>query len=80
MLAIDAKGSLNNLPCLGTLYEPPRTPSPLEASWNGSVMYVQQQQTDKNEFLKDLERDDARFFKSIDEDKDICTGKNNIFN
>ena len=74
-MAIDAKGSLNNLASYGTLYEHPRTPSPLEASWSGAVTLVHQLQTEKNEFQKDLEKDDNKFLYSIDEDKDICSGK-----
>lgn len=75
LLAIDLKGSLHTLPVEGTLYSDFRVePSTNEAAWDGQVEFIQQLPQEKNEFLKDLEQEDAKFRGPTDEDKDICIG------
>ena len=75
LLAIDLKGSLHSLPAVGTLYGDFRPePSTSEAAWDGQVEFIQQLLQEKNEFLTDLEQEDARFRGLADEDKDICMG------
>lgn len=75
LLAIDLKGSLHSLPSHGTLYSDLGEPSTSEASWGGQVEFIQQLPQEKNDFLKDLEQEDARFRGLVDEDKDICIGE-----
>lgn len=75
LLAIDLKGSLHSLPCHGTLYSDIGEPSTSEASWDGRVELIQQLPQEKNDFLKDLEQEDAKFRGLVDEDKDICIGE-----
>lgn len=74
LLAIDLKGSLNSLPTQGTLYSDLGEPSTSEAAWDGQVELIQQLPQEKNDFLKDLEQEDAKFRGIVDEDKDICIG------
>lgn len=73
LLAIDLKGSLHSLPVEGRLYSDFQAePSTSEAAWDGNVEFIQQLPQEKNEFLKDLEQEDAKFRSVTDEDKDIC--------
>ncbi|XP_071536621.1 protein misato homolog 1 isoform X1 [Panulirus ornatus] len=73
LLCIDVKGSLNSLSTRGSLYSPTRPePSASDASWDGPVDLIQQLPEEKNEYLMDLEEEDARFLGPADEDKDIC--------
>uniref|UniRef100_A0A0P4W8X7 Protein misato n=1 Tax=Scylla olivacea TaxID=85551 RepID=A0A0P4W8X7_SCYOL len=73
LLAIDLKGSLHSLPVEGRLYNDFQAePSTNEAAWDGKVEFIQQLPQEKNEFLKDLEQEDAKFRGVTDEDKDIC--------
>ncbi|KAG0720520.1 Protein misato 1 [Chionoecetes opilio] len=73
LLAIDLKGSLHSLPAGGSLYTDVRSdPSTSEAAWDGQVELIHQLSQEKNEFLRDLEQEDAKFRGPADEDKDIC--------
>lgn len=73
LLCIDVKGSLCSLSSRGSLYSPPHPePSTSEAAWDGPVDLIQQLPEVKNEYLMDLEQEDARFYRAADEDKDIC--------
>lgn len=69
------KGSLHSLSTHGSLYSPTRPePSANEASWDGPIDLIQQLHEEKNEYLMDLEEEDAQFLGPADEDKDICVG------
>ncbi|XP_042213839.1 protein misato homolog 1-like isoform X2 [Homarus americanus] len=81
LLCIDTKGSLHSLPAHGSLYNPIQPDhSTSEASWDGPVELIQQLPEEKNEYLMDLEQEDARFLGPADEDKDICIDDSSISN
>nr|XP_045594408.1 protein misato homolog 1-like [Procambarus clarkii]XP_045594409.1 protein misato homolog 1-like [Procambarus clarkii]XP_045594410.1 protein misato homolog 1-like [Procambarus clarkii] len=80
LLCIDVKGSLCSLPSRGSLYNPIQPePSISEAAWDGPVDLIQQLPEEKNEYLMDLEQEDARFLGGTDEDKDICIDDSSVF-
>lgn len=79
LLAIDLQGSLHSLAAEGTLYSSIRAEhSTSEAAWDGQVELIQQLPQQKNEFLRDLEQEDAKFRVPTDEDKDICIDDSKI--
>lgn len=76
MLIVDAKGSLGSLPQLGTLYEPPCVNlGSSHALWEGKIDLFSHPPEEKNDFLKVLEAEDAKYQTNVDEDKDVCFGK-----
>ncbi|KAK7022049.1 Protein misato 1 [Halocaridina rubra] len=73
LLAIDFRGNLHSLSVSGSLYNPIRPePSTSEALWDGQIELIKQLPEEKNEFLRDLEKEDAFHQMPTDEDKDIC--------
>ncbi|CAL4119859.1 unnamed protein product, partial [Meganyctiphanes norvegica] len=74
LLIIDAKGSLGSLPHIDSLYNPLRPDISInEAAWEGKVELIRQLADEKNEYLKELEAEEAKYNNSVrDEDKDIC--------
>lgn len=73
LISIDFKNNLHTLPVGGSLYNPHQPElSTSEASWDGPVQLVRQLPVRKNEFLRDLEQEDALHYVPTDEDKDIC--------
>ncbi|XP_068229967.1 protein misato homolog 1 [Palaemon carinicauda] len=73
LISIDFKSNLHTLPTDGSLYSPHQPElSTSQASWDGPVELIRQLAVNKNEFLRDLEQEEALHYLPTDEDKDIC--------